>query len=110
MVHGGGMVYSGELASRADQSGQQGDSKVRREQQGLSTGAVGLRDRLESTGIFVWASYTADLLGNPSGGRGLAFRYAKGLEIGLKFDLERPCCSKDTPKRDTVAIIVGQTY
>ncbi len=83
------MVHSGELASRADQSGQQGDSKVRREQQGLSTGAVGLRDRLESTGIFVWASYTADLLGNPSGGRGLAFRYAKGLEIGLKFDLER---------------------
>ncbi len=49
----------------------------------------GFRERLEKTGISIWASYTADLLGNPSGGKGLAFRYAGGLEFGTKLELKR---------------------
>ncbi len=84
-----GVVRGGNLASQADQSDLQGDSKVCPEQEEPFAGKVGFRDRLERAGISIWACYTADLLGNPSGGRVLAFRHASGLEFGTKFDLKR---------------------
>ncbi len=91
----GGMVYSDSLLPEASPSDQQGVSKARLGQEDISPGKEGFRDRLERAGISIWVSYAADLLGNPSGGRVLAFRYASGLEFGLKFDLERIMNRKD---------------
>ena len=49
----------------------------------------GLRDRLERIGVTAWASYTTDLLGNPSGGIRRGFQYAGGLEFGWSYDFEK---------------------
>ena len=66
-----------------------------KEQRSLIPAWEEYRDRLKRSGINFWASYTAENLGNPSGGRVAAFRYASGLEFGLIFDLESISNLKD---------------
>lgn len=48
----------------------------------------GIRTDLAQHGVSLNLTYTADFLGNPVGGHTKAFRYASGLEIGMRLDLE----------------------
>jgi porin len=45
----------------------------------------GLRDRLASKGLDVSASYTADLAGNPVGGKSAGFTYCDNFTVDLEF-------------------------
>lgn len=49
----------------------------------------GMRDRLEESGVTLSSSYTADVLGNPSGGREQGVRYNHSWGADLNVDLEK---------------------
>jgi porin len=57
--------------------------------QHLTGGWFGWRDRLADLGIEAGVTYTADILGNPSGGRNQNVRYFQSVDLDLQFDLDR---------------------
>jgi porin len=52
-------------------------------------GMVPLRHELEDRGIFLGGSYTADLLGNPVGGKSAGFTYFGQVQVLLVAELEK---------------------
>ncbi|HOX09094.1 MAG TPA: carbohydrate porin [Candidatus Omnitrophota bacterium] len=55
----------------------------------LTGGWGGMREKLEEAGVDFKSSYTADVLGNPSGGKSHGVRYNHSLGAELNFDLEK---------------------
>lgn len=49
----------------------------------------GLRDRLEASGVDIFAYYTTDPAGNVTGGKSRDFNYADDFFFGVNFDLQK---------------------
>jgi porin len=55
----------------------------------MTKGWAGLRSELHRLGIMPTASYTMQLMGNPSGGQSRGFTYAGTLQASIFWDLEK---------------------
>lgn len=56
----------------------------------------GIRDKLRQKGIYVGASYAAEMMGNPVGGEHRGFAYCSSIGLNLNFNLDKLMHIKNT--------------